>query len=738
MQTLHQLRTALKTKRHRQLVILSGSSAWHQQQLSQLFKMDEVVLHVISQKDSGLKQAGVSPATQTVIETKHLKHMLGQEVDGAIFSAEAGISADSLGIVSGMIKSGGLLIILTPDREVWGLLNNPEDDRFLSTPFTQHNAHKTFTHHLIHTWQSSNVTWLHEFASELNQIPSLETVDKRPLPLPTADQMFAIKGIHKVAFGHRKRPLVLNADRGRGKTSALGLAAINCLKEGKKRVVITASRPDQVKAAFRIALDTLKSLMEWESGALKVITSKPTLLEFKCQGVLKQFEYMAPDQLIIKPSMTDLLMVDEAAHLPNTMLLELLNRHHRIVFSTSLHGYEGSGRGFELRFKKHLDQKTPDWRLCKLRIPVRWNDNDPLEAAISDALLLSAKPPELCSQITKKPKKERVQYRSISAEELFKNQNQLKAVFGILVQAHYQTSPNDLQQLLNAPNIEIIIAEYSVEQEVPVVIGAALCVAEGRINAGKTRAHGHLVPQLLTKNYATPDFLMLSTLRIMRIAVSPELQRNKIGRGLIQFVEQLGQQKRVDYISSSFGSNDDLLSFWFQEQYRPLHVGVRRDKSSGSHNVIVAKPLTAMARQAISMVQNCFQEQFPHLLFESLPHMSAEQILQIMQTFRFKTMNYSLERTLQAYYEGARPYESISNQLWEWSLQYATKILQASPKQKEIWCDKILKTRSWESVAHRHHLAGRKAVETELRTMIENWVAESPKTSASIAPKRYS
>ncbi|WP_168188882.1 tRNA(Met) cytidine acetyltransferase TmcA [Thiomicrorhabdus sediminis] len=715
---LNSLRQQLNKQQHRALVIISGADGWHQQQLEDVFANHETVFWVETQDEPNNP---IDPAKIygdfEVVASKRLKYHLGQEIDGAIINVSHGLSADTLGIVSGMIRAGGLLILLAPPEKIWLGQTNPEDQRFLNTPYTLEQANNGFSQHLINSWQHSDVIWLHE--NQLIEWPQTSSTAAPVMPLPSDDQKQAIAAIHSVAFGHRKRPLVLSADRGRGKSSALGLAAVDCLLDGKNHIVITASRLDQTKAAFQHAAESLYTLLE-QGLDIELVVNKTGHIEFRYEHQTKQIEFVAPDYLILNPSHTDVVLVDEAAQLPTPLLKELLMRYHRMVFATTLHGYEGSGRGFELRFKKLLHKHTPDWKSLHLEQSIRWATKDPLETAINRALLLDI---DLINSDSEKQdiNIETLQIKALRTEQLLTNQAVLQSLFSLLVQAHYQTSPNDLQQILNAPNIELFVARKPGEDK---VIGAVLCVEEGRLNPSKNRAHGHLVPQLLTKNYAQDDFLMLSTWRIMRIAVDPRYQHQGIGQKMIRHVETEALRRRIDYISSSFGANEALLPFWFKQHFWPLHVGAKRDKASGCHNLVVTKPVSAMSRQALSQIQSCFQEQFPHLLLESLPNLPPQQAWQIIQTFRFKQQNSGLEKVLLMYQKGERPYEAISHTMWQWSLQSAQLLLQASEQEQGIWCDKIMKKFSWQDVAHKYHLAGRKGVEQALQKMISGWLQQ--------------
>ena len=82
-------------------------------------------------------------------------------------------------------------------------------------------------------------------------------------------------------------------------------------------------------------------------------------------------------------------MVDEAAALPVPLLKRLLLHAPRIVFSTTVQGYEGTGRGFTLRFSHILNQHRPQWRKVLLAQPIRWADGCPVEAWLARTLLLN-------------------------------------------------------------------------------------------------------------------------------------------------------------------------------------------------------------------------------------------------------------------------------------------------------------------------------------------------------------
>lgn len=475
--------------------------------------------------------------------------LLGQETDVLVFDAHSGFDVNAFAVVSGTLRGGGIFYLLAPPLDAWADFPDPDYRRFLPYPYQPEDVEGRF---------------LRRFAGLLKQtLPALHSQFKED---KHSNQTDAVNMIVDAVT-----PVVLTADRGRGKSAAMGMAASQLLAAGK-RVVLTAPSRATVGAVFKHA------------------ENLPV--------------FFAPDDLLQTLPEADVLMVDEAAAIPVPLLLRMLEHYPRCVFSTTLHGYEGSGRGFALRFQTQLDARVPAWQAIRLYQPIRWAENDPLEHFINQALLLDvdlAPFPPCGGRVRDEgmARRENIQYRLLNRDQLARNEPLLRQLFGLLVTAHYQTRPSDLRQMLDAPDISIHILEQDGE-----ILAVALLSREGgldvelaaAIHAGKRRPHGHPIPQTLTFHAGIHGAAQQVCERVMRIAVHPHLQGQALGSQLLANLMQYAQSYGADYMGVSYAMTPALLRFWERAGFVLARVGHRKDTASGNRSAVQIRGLTVAGK----------------------------------------------------------------------------------------------------------------------------------------------
>ena len=537
---------------------------------------------------------------------------LGQEFNAVVYDLHAGFDPDAFGAIAGTIRDGGVLVLLAPPLEGWEGFDDPGYAR-------------------IDTWSPRKHRFAGHYLGYLRQIllaePDLPVMrqgmrDRLPEisePPPrkahtTGDQQVAIEEIIHTARGHARRPLVITADRGRGKSAALGMAAARLLAQTPRRILVTAPRRGAVESLFRHALEALPGAELLEGNLL--------------QHGDGSVQFLPPDLLLRSMPQADLLLIDEAAAIPAALLKALLLRYNRIVFSTTVHGYEGTGRGFAIRFRQTLDEETPQWRELTLDEPVRWQSGDALEALVSHALLLDAEPAAGASLEGIDPLS--LSIDKISRAGLLSDRRLLEQVFGLLVSAHYQTRPFDLRHMLDAPGVEILLARHGNS-----VGGVLLTVSEGgfddtlarAILAGKRRARGNLAPQSLGLHLQDDAFLRAHFRRVMRIAVHPALQRGGLGRRML---EAVAESCDADLLATSFGATGGLVRFWRACGFTPARIGMRRDTSSGSHSLLMLRALKEPANALQLSASERFHALLPLLLLSELEALESDMVCELL------------------------------------------------------------------------------------------------------------
>ncbi|NNC54581.1 MAG: tRNA(Met) cytidine acetyltransferase, partial [Pseudomonadales bacterium] len=185
----------------------------------------------------------------------------------------------------------------------------------------------------------------------------------------------------------------------------------------------------------------------------------------------------------------------------------------------------------------------------------------------------------------------------------------LQRVFALLVEAHYQTQPNDLRLLLDALYAHIWVAiEYSGAAQSAHVVAVLLALEEGGLDdaallsaivAGKRRPRGNLLAQRMANFSGEANWCRERSIRITRIAVAKNWRRRHVASHLLADMKLWATAKGYSYWSSSFGFRSELLGFWQSAAAMPVYLGMHLDKSSGARNLMVAAPLRPGAIQQL-------------------------------------------------------------------------------------------------------------------------------------------
>ncbi|NVD08631.1 tRNA(Met) cytidine acetyltransferase [Vibrio sp. JPW-9-11-11] len=644
---------------HRYGVVLQGDSDWQQRMLAPL-------LQSVPAKETFCLGADIALEKCHRVAFNKGHQLLGRECQLLLCDFEQGFDANSFSAATGCIVGGGLLVILTkPDQP------SSYDQQWLS---------RALNHLMVVT--------------PYDKLPSLPKVTPKPVSA-FKQQDEAVEKILKVVDGHRKRPLVITADRGRGKSSALGIAAAKMMQSRRIHIVVTAPSLSAVKPLFVHAARLLPEA-EQASGRLRFQDST--------------LEFIAPDELIRAGRIGDCLMVDEASAIPIPMLQSMVELHHRAIFSTTIHGYEGCGRGFTVKFQSWLKTERPGCVFYHINQPIRWNDDDPLERWLFDSFLLNAELAEFTQS-----RVSNIALQPIDKRRLIEQPHLLRACFALLVNAHYQTTPNDLMLLLADDAIQLY-AHFEQQH----CIGCLLTVEEGglapdlisEIQLGKRRPRGHLVPVTLANHLGIAEAAQQRSLRVMRIAVHPELQGQGIGKRMLR---QLREQTDYDFYSTSFGATAGLIQFWCDSGFYPVRLGHQRDQASGCHSIMMLQGETSWRRQ----VEQLYFDAFCFALSDNFASLETEVVRSLLAHSNASVAFPSGFELVEHYLQGGASFETIAPLLDLWWKRAPRHWQNASP----LLIRKVIQRRSWGDCVQHFNLVGRKQAEAAFREQLSHFLS---------------
>ena len=533
---LHTLTAQMKREGIRRLLVLSGEERWcfdHALKLRDALPGDW--LWISPQPDA---ENHCSPSA--------LQTLLGREFRHAVFDARHGFDAAAFAALSGTLKAGSWLVLLLPVWDEWE--NQPDADSLrwsdcpdpIATPhFVQHFKRVLTANNDAILWRQNQPFSLAHFTPRTDWHPATGA--------PQPEQQQLLQQLLTMPPG----VAAVTAARGRGKSALAG------------QLISRIAGSAIVTAPAKAATDVL------------------------AQFAGEKFRFIAPDALLASDEQADWLVVDEAAAIPAPLLYQLVSRFPRTLLTTTVQGYEGTGRGFLLKFCARF----PYLHRFELQQPIRWAQGCPLEKMVSEALVFDDE------NFTHTPQGNIV----ISAFEqtLWRSEPETPLkVYQLLSGAHYRTSPLDLRRMMDAPGQHFLQAAGENE-----IAGALWLVDEGGLSqelsqavwAGFRRPRGNLVAQSLAAHGNNPLAATLRGRRVSRIAVHPARQREGAGRQLI--VGALQYTHDLDYLSVSFGYTEELWRFWQRCGFVLVRMGNHREASSGCYTAMALLPMSDAGKQ---------------------------------------------------------------------------------------------------------------------------------------------
>ena len=539
------------------------------------------------------------------IGTDRTETLLGTTYGCLVLDCHDTCRPNALGQATGAVDGGGLLVVLTPPLSSWADSHGRFDETLAPPPFSVDDVDTRFRRHLIDTLRTHRGVSIVDVdagrrtkhdGSEVRprgSTPPIRPPESHRFPeevygaCRSADQRDAVHACERLS--EAGTAVVLDADRGRGKSSAAGLAAAAFARSGAS-VLVTAP-------SYRNAAELLER-------AAEALASMDGSFEDGRGGDTRPFLRTDDGEVRFRPpadattSSADVLFVDEAAAIPVRTLRELLPVAPSACFATTVRGYEGSGRGFDIRFRESLEA-SHDVTACHLSEPIRYAPADPIEVWLFHALLLDSTPPP--GDLFEGTAASDAAYERLDRDRLAANESLLRELFGLLVRAHYRTQPDDLARLLDAPDVSVRALTVDGHP-----VSAALLAREGGLDAGTRRVayegdriSGNLIPDLLTSQLRDPEAAAPVGVRVVRIVTHHAVRSAGFGSRLLAELDaELGAEgspnasPSVDYLGVSYGATPSLLRFWSSNGYRTVHLSTTRNDASGEHSAVMLRPLS--------------------------------------------------------------------------------------------------------------------------------------------------
>ncbi|MFB6183428.1 MAG: tRNA(Met) cytidine acetyltransferase TmcA [Haloarculaceae archaeon] len=596
--------------------------------------------------ETALDAAGVERGATTLVgpaaflaceryDQRRADRLLGRTRTAVVLDAHEGLRPNALGQAVGAVDGGGLLVLLVPPLSEWPERSDAFGESLAVPPYEREDVTGRFRSRLVALVRvHPGVAVLDCDAGVVERegltSPAPVLDDGEPGPRPPADHVFPTAAydacltddqVTAVAALERltepDRAVVVEADRGRGKSSAAGLAAGSLALSGVD-VLVTAPI---YRSAAEVFTRAAELLTDRDALAGRDRADQPRELRTGAGRV----RYCPPATAAELPDDPDAVVVDEAAGLPVRRLSSFLAAP-AVAFTTTVHGYEGAGRGFSVRFRDRLDESDHAVTDVSMREPIRYAAGDPLEVWAFRALLLDAGP--AVDPLVEAATPATVACETLSPDRLLDDEHLLRESFGLLVLAHYRTEPNDLARLLDAPNVYARALLYDGH-----VASVALLAREGGLDADRRadmyaggRIRGNMLPDVLTTQLRDERAGETVGWRVLRIATHPAVRSRGLGSRLLADVRAEAADADLDWLGVGYGATPELVRFWATNGFGTVHLSTTRNDASGEHSAVMLDPLSPAGRRLRDRHATWFRRRVASMLSDPLSDLDADVV----------------------------------------------------------------------------------------------------------------
>lgn len=682
-----------------------------------------------------------------IIHYKDSWKALGQTYDVLILDFMEGFHPNDLGILIETVREGGIIIAISPHVDEWNNLKGKWHEDLVSEPYTVEDVVPRFYRRFIKkTLESEGIIIFdadkrrvlkkYEFEKKIESreeiiLPEDKGEIKRKIYklCATQDQVRVLE-IFENFFDKKKerKAVVITANRGRGKTAVLGIVTpylISKLERTLKRavrVLVVAPNVQAIQTYFEflkkgLVRQGMKNFYE------KKVGDNTTVINSRYARI----EYALPARAMREGEFADIVIVDEAAGIDVPVLFKIIENVKYAIFSTTVHGYEGTGRGFAIRFLKRLEEDE-NTEIVKIELtePIRYGKGDPIENWLYDVLMLEAQPAELTEEDIEKIKKGELEFEELDKDALVENDELLKEFFGIYVLAHYRNRPSDLVILLDMPNHLPLRVKVNGKTVCSLHIAIEGDMDEETIKklSEGYKPKGQIIPDLVLKHYWVYEFPKLKGIRIVRIATHPSVMDMGIGSFALQKLVEWAKQNEMDWAGSGFGVSPELLRFWMRNGFIPVHITPQRNEVSGEYTVIVLKGLKMHNEPVIDEINSEFVRRLTELLGDELRDIELDTAISLLKSLRKDLDACKPEfgrvekRRMKKYFQGHSLFEYVSDLARPLVRYYYTKTDKAELNEKEerVLVAKCLMMKKWDEIEDN------RAYKNMLKAMKKVWV----------------